>query len=87
MSSVEGKRNVAFLFGLLLPILWPLIPPRLGLKGKRQPSTAVSWESRPDILLDGRVGGGGGRGIGMASDQGVQSSPRSRHRGRWHSCG
>ena len=34
MGLVEGKRHVAILFGLLLPIVWPLIQPRLGLKRK-----------------------------------------------------
>ena len=29
MGLVEGKRNVAILFGLLFPIIWPLINPAL----------------------------------------------------------
>ena len=34
MGLVESKRHVAILFGLLFPILRPLIQPRLGLKRK-----------------------------------------------------
>ena len=29
MGLVEGKRNVSVLFGLLFPIVWPLIQPRM----------------------------------------------------------
>ena len=34
MGLVENKRDVVILFGLLFPILWPLIQPRPGLQRK-----------------------------------------------------